>query len=158
METCVGDILYEYDNCNKIYLKTILLCGILKTGHHFVKEIVYNYPTKRTQNTTSSSSSSLALGVSSTTSSGNIDYCIAGAAAAAAAAAGSGVANFGNLDIKNKDNELTNALRQFKVLVVNSATDVAYFKEYCSPETIVTVTQAGIIQQQQQQQCNGVRG
>lgn len=149
METCVGDILYEYDNCNKIYLKKILLCGILKTGHHFVKEIVYNYPTK--QRTTGISSSGGGGGVSSTTSSG-IDYCTATAAAAG------GVANLGNLDIKNKDNELTNALRQFKVLVVNSATDVTYFKEYCSPETIVTVTQTEIIQQLPCNNNNGVRG
>lgn len=43
----------------------------------------------------------------------------------------------GNLDIRKNDSELGNILNQFKLVIVNSKLDAAYFRQYCSSEVVI---------------------
>lgn len=99
MGTCVVNIVYEYDNCNKAYLKKVLLCGILDGGRQYVNEITYQYPTKKTSN------------------------CFPKRGLITPD-------DLGTLGIQIHSDDLTTALKQFKVIIAKTDIDVYYLEEF----------------------------
>lgn len=101
MDTCVVDIVYEFDCSNKFYIKKVVLCGILKSGRSFVKQIVYNYPSKKSISAPASEHDSRLCNV------------------------------FGNGEIRRNDEELVETLSMFKLVIASSRSAIAHLTEYC---------------------------
>lgn len=114
MDNCILDIVYEFDETNKVYLKKVLLCGILNCSP-FVKEICYNYPCKKT-----------ATGSKNIRGAGS-DNC--------------SLVPLGNVNIRNNDSDLTNYLNQFNLIIVTDEVDVRFVEEYFHQSAQVVVKQ-----------------